>query len=117
MCLTIPGKIKSINKGMAVVENGARRAHIDMSLVFNAKVGDWVLYATDRAVRRISASDAKEIISLLEDHYHAVDVSKLPLKFKKIIFKVRSRPEMDHESSPRRDPVQNAGQNEPRKAH
>lgn len=95
MCLTVPGKIKSIKKGMAVVENGARRAHIDMSLVFDAKVGDWVLYATDRAVRRISEDDAKEIISLLEDHYHPVDVSKLPLKFKKIIFKVRAQETRD----------------------
>lgn len=91
MCLTIPGKIKSIKEGVAIVENGQRTAQVDLGLVFYAKVGDWILYATDRAVKRISEEDAKEIISLLEDHYHPVDVSKLPLKFKKIIFKVRSR--------------------------
>jgi len=91
MCLTIPGKIESIKKGIATVSNGSRTAQVDLGLVFDAKVGDWILYATDRAVKQISAEDAKEIISLLEDHYHPVDVSKLPLRFKKIIFKVRSQ--------------------------
>jgi len=38
----------------------------------------------------ISEDDAKEIISLLEDNYSPVDISRLPLQFKKIIFKVRS---------------------------
>ena len=91
MCLTIPGKIKEIKEGIATVENGSRTAQIDLGLCLDAQVGDWVLYATDRAVKRISEGDALEIISLLEDHYHPVDVAALPLKFKKIIFKVRSR--------------------------
>lgn len=90
MCLTIPGKIESIDKGIATVISARERAQIDLSLVFEAQVGDWILYATNRAVKIISEEDAKEIISLLEDKYHPVDVSKLPLKFKKIIFKVRS---------------------------
>jgi len=90
MCLTIPGKIESIDKGIATVISARERAQIDLSLVFEAQVGDWILYATNRAVKVISEDDAKEIISLLEDKYHPVDVSKLPLKFKKIIFKVRS---------------------------
>jgi biotin synthase len=90
MCLTIPGKIESIDKGIATVISARERAQIDLSLVFEAQVGDWILYATNRAVKVISEEDAKEIISLLEDKYHPVDVSRLPLKFKKIIFKVRS---------------------------
>jgi biotin synthase len=90
MCLTIPGKIESIDKGIATVISARERAQIDLSLVFEAQVGDWILYATNRAVKVISEEDAKEIISLLEDKYHPVDVSKLPLEFKKIIFKVRS---------------------------
>lgn len=90
MCLTIPGKILSINEGIATIQNAREKAQIDLGLVFGAKVGDWVLYATNRAVKLISEDDAKEIISLLEDNYHPVDVSRLPLQFKKIIFKVRS---------------------------
>ena len=90
MCLTIPGKIISIKEGMATIKNGRETAQIDLSLVFDVQPGDWILYATNRAVKKISEDDAKEIISLLEDYYHPVDIAKLPLKFKKIIFKVRS---------------------------
>lgn len=90
MCLTIPGKIESIDRGIATVISARERAQIDLSLVFEAQVGDWILYATNRAVKVISEEDAKEIISLLEDKYHPVDVSKLSLQFKKIVFKVRS---------------------------
>ncbi len=90
MCLTIPGKILAIKDGIATVKSTRETAQIDMSFVFDAKVGDWILFATNRAVKVISETDAAEIISLLEDHYHPVDVSRLPLKFKRIIFKVRS---------------------------
>jgi biotin synthase len=90
MCLTIPGKILSIDDGIATIESAREKAQIDLGLVFGAKVGDWVLYATNRAVKLISESDAKEIISLLEDNYHSVNVSRLPLELKKIIYKVRN---------------------------
>jgi biotin synthase len=91
MCLTIPGKILSIADGAATIQSSREKVQIDLGLVFGAKVGDWLLYATNRAVKLISESDAKEIISLLEDNYSTIDVSRLPLEFKKIIYKVRSR--------------------------
>lgn len=90
MCLTIPGKIESIDEGIASVRYGRETAQIDLGLVLDVIPGDWILFATNRAVKKISEADAKEIIDLLEDNYHPVDVSKLPLKFKKIIYKVRS---------------------------
>jgi biotin synthase len=89
MCLTIPGKIESTNNGVAIVLSHGRKTQVDLSFILDAKPGDWILYATNRAVKKISESDAKEIISLLEDNYHPVDTARLPLKFKKIIFKVR----------------------------
>lgn len=85
MCLTIPGKIKEIKEGVATVENGSRTAQVDLGLVFGAKVGDWILFATNRAVRKISENDAKEIISLLEEKYRPVDNDKLPKRFVQII--------------------------------
>lgn len=90
MCLTIPGKIKSIVDGVATVENGARSEQIELGVVLDAKVGDWVLYATDRAVRKIDEVEAREIIELLEDNYQPVDIAALPLEYKKIIYKVRN---------------------------
>ncbi|OQB06687.1 MAG: biotin synthase [bacterium ADurb.Bin212] len=90
MCLTIPGKIKSIKDGVATVENGSRTEQIELGVVFDAKVGDWVLYATNRAVRLIDEQEAREIIELLEDNYQPVDIASLPLRYKKIVYKVRN---------------------------
>lgn len=90
MCLTIPGKILAIDKNIATVKSTHRTAQIDLGLVSGAKVGSWLLYATDRAVKVISKKDAREIIELLEDHYNPVDISALPLKYKKIIYALRT---------------------------
>lgn len=67
-----------------------RTAQVDLGLVFGAKVGDWLLYATDRAVKLISEKDAKEIIKLLEEKYRPVDNSKLPKKFIDVMEKIRN---------------------------
>ena len=98
MCLTIPGKIKKISQGKAIVENGSRSESINLGVVLDAKVGDWVLYATDRAVRKIDEIEAREIIELLEDNYQPVDINALPLEYKKIINKVR-HPKKSQKSS------------------
>ncbi len=90
MCLTIPGKIKSIKDGVATVENGARTEQVELGIVFDAKVGDWVLYATNRAVRLIDEDEAYEIIELLEDNYQPVDIKALPLEYKLIVSKIRN---------------------------
>ncbi len=91
MCLTIPGKIKSIKDGIATVENGDRTEQIELGIVIDAKVGDWVLYATNRAVRLIDEQEAREIIELLEDNYQPVDIRALPLEYKLIVSKIRNQ--------------------------
>lgn len=66
MCLTLPARIEAIEKGVATVRQGRERLSIDLGLVSGAKVGDWVLYAQNRAVKLISAAEAREIKSLLK---------------------------------------------------
>ena len=89
MCLTIPGKIIDIKDGIASIQNGRDIDKVDLGLVFGAKKGDWILYATDRAVKIIDEKEAREIIDLLESKYEKVDNSKLPAKLKEIIFNLR----------------------------
>jgi len=89
MCLTIPGQIKSINNGLAIVENGNRQDEINIELISEPKIGDWVLHATKLAIHKIDEKEAQEIISLLEEKYPVVDTEKLPDRFKKIITKAR----------------------------
>ncbi len=91
MCLTIPGKIKSIKNGLAIVENGNRQDEVNIELITDPKIGDWVLHATNLAIHKINEQEAQEIISLLEEKYPQVDPETLPEKFKKIIVKARLR--------------------------
>lgn len=66
MCLTLPGKIESIKEGIAVVKSGRKKVQIDLSLVFDVKPGDWILYSRNMAVRTISEKEALEIIGWIK---------------------------------------------------
>lgn len=62
MCLATPVKItKKINKLKLQVEDDRI---IDISLIPDAKVGDWVLCHADLAVNIIDAGEAQKILKL-----------------------------------------------------
>lgn len=85
MCLTIPAKIISLNKNKAAVLNGGIVKEVNVFLTPGLKIGDWILYVSDFALRKISGKDAKEIIELLEDSRKKINISNLSVKFKNII--------------------------------
>lgn len=62
MCLTIPKKIISVNNTKAQVKNGT----VNVSLIPRAKAGDWVLVNANLAVRKVTAVEAKKILTLLD---------------------------------------------------
>lgn len=99
MCLTTPEKVLTVDRGIATVLSNKTKLKIDLSLVADVKAGDWILYATNRAIKVISENDAKEIISLLEDKYRKIDNNKLPQKLKKLIFDLRANPKYQIEKS------------------
>lgn len=51
---------------MALVGAGKNARTIDVSLIKNPRVGDWVLSQADLAIEKISAKEAKETLKLLE---------------------------------------------------
>lgn len=62
MCIATPVKIKSkISKSKFKIEDGRI---IDISLVPDAKVGDWLLCHADLAVNKIDEKEAKEVLTL-----------------------------------------------------
>ena len=91
MCLTIPAQITKLEKGKAVVRKNDRFKQVQISLVPNLKVGDWILYINDLALQKIPKNEAKEILELLEVPYQKIDISKLSGKFKDIIQASKSR--------------------------
>ena len=65
MCMSIPGKVVKINKRIATIETSGEKIDIDLGLNNDIKVGDHVLFASERLVRKISKKDADEILNLL----------------------------------------------------
>ena len=64
MCLSIPGKIKSIRNKIFTIDYGSEKREISKSLV-RVKKGDCVLVQNRTIVRKIPAKQAKEALSLL----------------------------------------------------
>lgn len=91
MCLTIPAKVVKINGVFATVKDSNSIKEINLQAVTDVKVGDWILYANDFAVRKISSRDASEIIDLLENKHPVIQPEKLSEKYKKIILNSKKR--------------------------
>jgi len=66
MCLTKPIQLKKISGKSATVGAGKNARKIDISLIKNPRVGDWVLSQADLAIEKISAKEAKETLKLLK---------------------------------------------------
>ena len=66
MCLAIPAKIETIDgkKGMAGLDGN--RTEVILSLVPEAKVGDWVLVHAGYAITILDEKDALETYDLLK---------------------------------------------------
>lgn len=68
MCLAIPAKIeKLIDSRRATVELGGNRTDVIISLVPDAKVGDWVLVHAGYAITVLDEADAKATYELLAE--------------------------------------------------
>ncbi len=101
MCLTIPAQVISREGDKAVVKkidpvrntisNGVDgRQEIDVSLLSDVKVGDWLIFTTNTAIKKISAEEAQEINNLLLPHFD-VKKEKLAKKFIQILEKASQK--------------------------
>lgn len=84
MCLTIPAQILSLKGTNAVIQDRNLPKEINTSLIPNLKVGDWILYLSDLAIKRISPSDAAKIKELLETS-RSINTSKLSTDFVNLV--------------------------------
>jgi hydrogenase expression/formation protein HypC len=71
MCLSIPYKIAKIKAKEATVMTQANEPRkIDLNLLNNVNVGDWVLVLNNLAVEKITDREAKQIINLYKYEQH-----------------------------------------------
>lgn len=85
MCLTIPAQITEITGSIATIRDYNSTKKINISSLPQAKPQDWILYATDVAIKIISSEEAFEIIDLLETQHPIIPESELSNQYKEII--------------------------------
>lgn len=65
MCLATPMKLIRIDDEYGFVEHAGKEYKVELSLIDEPKVGDWLLAHGEIAVSRVPEKDALEIIELI----------------------------------------------------
>ncbi len=66
MCLGIPMKIKKIEGEFAQVETGRLTRSVNIQMLPDAKIGDYVIVHAGFAIQKIDPERAKETLRLIE---------------------------------------------------
>lgn len=66
MCLAIPAQLESIDDGRGVVYLAGSRSQVQLALVPEVVIGDWVLVHAGLAITVLDAEDARTTYELLE---------------------------------------------------
>jgi hydrogenase assembly chaperone HypC/HupF len=77
MCLATPSKVVKIKDDWATVESrlsggqaGNHTHRVNLSLLKNIKLGDYLLVHDELAINKIPAAEAKKILEMIENHPH-----------------------------------------------
>lgn len=68
MCLAVPGKIDSIKENKATFTYEGKEYLVDISLMPELEVGDWILMHDGRALSKISEAEASENLEFIKTH-------------------------------------------------
>lgn len=66
MCLAIPMQVKKIKGDFAEVETGRLRREINIQMLPQVKIGDYVIVHAGFAIQKIDPERAKETLRLIE---------------------------------------------------
>jgi hydrogenase assembly chaperone HypC/HupF len=67
MCLATPMKIKEIKGLRAIVGDDKHSHEIDLSLIKESKIGDYVLAHGDMAINKVAPEEAKKILKIINE--------------------------------------------------
>lgn len=65
MCLGIPGKVIALKGKRAKIEQGNHTHWVDISLLEELHIGDYLLTYQEVAINKISPSEARNILNLV----------------------------------------------------
>lgn len=66
MCLAVPGEIKKIEGDVALADFGGVEVKVNLSLIENPKVGDWILNHAGVAIHKMTKKEAEDIFKAFE---------------------------------------------------
>ncbi|MCM8800873.1 MAG: HypC/HybG/HupF family hydrogenase formation chaperone [Candidatus Omnitrophica bacterium] len=66
MCLAIPAKVISIEKNLAKVDIAGVLRKVDVRLLEDLKIGDYILVHAGFGIEKINKREAKETLKILE---------------------------------------------------
>jgi len=64
MCLAVPARILEVKGDKGIVDFGGIRREINLSLLDDVKVGDYVLVHVGFAIQKLERKEAEEILKL-----------------------------------------------------
>ena len=67
MCLAIPLKLIEINDDMGIIESGGIKRKVNLSLVENAKPGDFVVVHAGFAITIMDQEEGEKTLDLIKD--------------------------------------------------
>jgi len=70
MCLATPMKLSKIEGEYGFVEHNGKEYRVELSLIDEPKVGDWLLANGEIAVNKVSDKDATDILELITKSEH-----------------------------------------------
>ena len=67
MCLAVPMRVEKVEGSNAVVELGGVKKGINLGLLDNVRIGEYVIVHAGFAIQRIDEKEAKETIEILKE--------------------------------------------------
>jgi hydrogenase expression/formation protein HypC len=70
MCLATPAKVIKLNKNIATVYQDGQIREIDITLLSDVKLGEYVLAHANLGLNKLEEDEAQEILALIKDCQH-----------------------------------------------
>ncbi|MBM3247839.1 MAG: HypC/HybG/HupF family hydrogenase formation chaperone [Candidatus Omnitrophica bacterium] len=66
MCLAVPMKVLEIEKDMAVVSIGQVKKRVNVQLVANLRVGDYIIVHAGFGIQKLDEKEAKKTLKIFK---------------------------------------------------
>ena len=73
MCLAIPNKVIKIEENQATVQSGHHQHQVNLDLVKNVRIGDYLLIHNEMALNKMPKTEAKKILKMIN---HSNELNK-----------------------------------------